>query len=76
MLLEALKTVAEKYCLDYTGDPDILDNEAVTVVILTLIADMWENRNATIQSNMVANPLISNILGMYSVNLLPEAGDK
>lgn len=70
-LLKIYETVAKEFCIDYTGDDTILENEAVTVVVLSLIADMWDRRSYSETGVTIVNPIAKSILGMYSKNLIP-----
>ena len=71
-MLEAMKVAAINYCIGYTGlNAEVLDeHEDVTIAVLTLISDMWDNRSMTIDRSNT-NRVIDTILGMYCVNLVP-----
>ena len=75
-LLSAMKKAAINYCIGYTGlSEEELDlHEDITIVILTIISDMWDNRSLTIGTG-TANRIVEGILGMHCVNFLPE-GDE
>lgn len=72
VLLEAMKVAAVNYCIGYTGlNADELDeHEDITIAVLTLISDMWDNRSMTVDRANV-NRVIDTILGMHCVNLVP-----
>lgn len=71
--IEAMKTAAVAYCTGHTGlSEEELDlHEDITVAVLAVISDMWDNRSLTID-RAALNPLVDNILGLHSVNLLPQ----
>lgn len=71
-LLEAMKVAAINYCIGYTGltEMELDDHEDITIAVLTLISDMWDNRSMTVDRS-TPNKVADTILGMYSVNLLP-----
>lgn len=70
-LINVMKTAAVKFCADYTGlSEEELDNfEDITVVVLALISDMYDNRQTTVDRGNV-NRIVDTILGMHSINLL------
>ena len=72
VLLEAIKKAAIEYCKSQTGltETEIDKHEDITVAVLTLISDMWDNRSMTVQKNSV-NIVVDTILGMHRTNLLP-----
>lgn len=72
-LISAMQTAAVEYCKGYTGlNADGLDeHEDITIAVLTLISDMWDNRSMTIDRANV-NRVVDTILGMHSVNLVPS----
>lgn len=69
--LETLKTAAVEYVKSYTGlDNAAIDtHEDITIAVLVLISDMYDNRQMTVDKNNV-NRVVDTILGMYCVNLL------
>lgn len=67
--LKDAQSIAKEYILDYTGASDIDSKEAFQIAYLVLIQDMWDNRTLY-PDGKEANEVISNILGMHSVNLL------
>lgn len=72
-LISAMQTAAVEYCKGYTGlNVDEIDlHEDITIAVLTLISDMWDNRSMTIDRANV-NRVVDTILGMHSVNLVPS----
>lgn len=75
ILLEGMRAAAVAYCAGYTGmTVDEMDGcEDITIAVLTLISDMWDNRAMTIDRSNV-NTVVDNILSMHCMNLLPTAG--
>lgn len=73
-LISAMKVAAVNYCLGYTGltSEQLDEHEDITIAVLTLISDMWDNRSMTVDRSNV-NRVIDTILGMHSVNLVPTA---
>lgn len=71
-LLDAMKTAAVQYVISQTGltEKELDDHEDITIAVLTLISDMWDNRSMTIQRNNV-NIVVDTILGMHRMNLVP-----
>lgn len=72
-LLTAETVAAIQYCISYTNlSQEELDNYPdITIAILCLIADMWDERNMLISSSVKENQTVNTILGMYNFNLLP-----
>ena len=68
-----MKVAAVNYCIGYTGlsVADLDDHEDITIAVLTLISDMWDNRSMTVDRANV-NRVIDTILGMHCVNLVPS----
>lgn len=73
-LIEAIKVASISFCCEYTGlKVEELDNhEDVTIAVLTLISDMWDERSMTVDKSNV-NRVIDTILSMHCVNLLPSS---
>ena len=46
------------------------EHEDLTIAVLTLISDMWDNRSMTIQKSNI-NIVVDAILGMHRTNLVP-----
>lgn len=72
-LIEAQRQAAIAYCKGYTGltEKELNECEDITIAVLALIADMWDNRSTTV-SQANPNRIVETILGMYSTNLLPN----
>ena len=69
--LSILQNAAVDYVKGYTGlDEAAIDtHEDITIAVLVLISDMYDNRQMTVDKNNV-NRVVDTILGMYCVNLL------
>ena len=62
---------AKGFVRGYAGlDPDTCELEDVAIAILTIGAEMLDNRQMTAQY-AVQNPMVMQILDMHSTNLLP-----
>ena len=70
-----MQMAAVAYVSGQTGlDSTELDqHEDLTIAVLTVISDMWDNRSLTIDRSN-PNRLVDNLLFMYSDNLLPTPG--
>lgn len=71
--LEAFKKAATEYVKSYTGlSGEECDRyEDLTVAVLILIADYYDNRSAYLPSNQAQiSRAVDNILGLHQVNLL------
>lgn len=69
--LTTLKTVAENFIKSYTGQDNLDTYPDFVIVVLILVQDMWDNRTLYMDSNDL-NKVVETILGMHSINLLPE----
>ena len=71
-LLNAIKKAAIEYCKSQTGlaEIEIDKHEDITVAVLALISDMWDNRSMSVQKSNV-NRVVDSILGMHRTNLVP-----
>lgn len=69
--LAILQKAALEYVKSYTGldDAAIDTHEDITIALLVLISDMYDNRQMTVDKNNV-NRVVDTILGMYCINLL------
>lgn len=69
--LEMLKAAAIAFAKGYTGltETELDIHEDITIAVLMLIADMYDNRQLQVDKNTI-NRTADTILGMYSVNLL------
>lgn len=72
ILLDAMEKASIEFCKSQTGlTQDKLDeHEDLTIAVLTLISDMWDNRSMTIQKSNI-NIVVDAILGMHRMNLVP-----
>ncbi len=72
-LIKAMQAAAISYASGQTGlTIEGLDQyEEMSVAVLALISDMWDNRSTTVDRNN-RNEIVENILYMHSNNLLPE----
>ena len=70
-LLDAIQAAAVSYASSYTGlNAEELDkHEDITIAVLALISDMYDNRSVSVKETGV-NRIVESILGMHSVNLL------
>ena len=68
---DMLLTAAKSYVKGYTGltDEELDQYEDITVAVLVICADLYENRLLTVESGNV-NRVIDAILSMHSKNLL------
>lgn len=71
-LLKAMKNASIEFCKGQTGlsQEKLNEHEDITIAVLTLISDMWDNRSMTIQRGNV-NIVVDTILGMHRMNLVP-----
>ena len=62
---------SKAYIKSYTGlnEEQIDEKEDLTIALMILCNEMYDNRVFSVQDNKV-NTVVSNILDMYSVNLL------
>lgn len=69
--LEVLKEAAVSYVKAYTGldDAGLDGHEDITVAVLVLVSDMYDNRQMYVDKNNT-NRVVETILGMYCENLL------
>lgn len=71
-LINVMKKASIEFCKSQTNlsEEQLDQHEDITIAVLTLISDMWDNRSMTVQrsnTNMVADT----ILGMHRMNLVP-----
>lgn len=69
--LDVLKKAAIEFCIGYTGltEEELDHHEDITVAVLMLIADLYDNRQLQVDKNTM-NKTAETILGMYCVNFL------
>ena len=74
-MLSTLINVATSFMSQYTGRTIAeLDNYPDFVIVaLILIQDMWDTRSLYVDEGNV-NKVVESILGLHSVNLLPNNG--
>lgn len=70
--LTTLLNVSKTYISNYTGQTDLDNFPDFVIVVFILCQDMYDNRTLYVDSNNV-NKVVETILGMHSVNLLPES---
>ena len=70
-LVNTLLTASKIFVKNYTGlsDEQLDVYEDLTVVIMILCSEMYDNRQFTVSKKDI-NPVIKIILDMYSINLL------
>ena len=70
--LLAVLEAAKQYVSTYTGltRPECDEYDDLTVACLAVAADLYDNRTATVSIIVRDNPVVAQILGAYSVNLL------
>lgn len=64
--------VAKSFITSYTGQSNLDDFQDFVTVVFVLCQDMWDNRTLYIDKSNL-NKVVDTILGMHSINLLPEA---
>ena len=71
LLIQLIIDGAKSYLKSYTGlDDAMLDTkEDLTLGVLALVTDMYENRSFTIEQDKV-NKIIDSMLSLHSINLL------
>ena len=75
-LLTVILAAAKRFCAQYTGLTleNLDDHEDMPLAVLVVAADMYEVRQVTLNGTQI-NPTTAQILGTYSINLLPSEGD-
>ncbi len=70
-VLDAILTASKSYIKGYTGltDEQLEAHEDITIALLVLCSDMYDNRQTTVQ-NANENKVVSTILGMHATNYL------
>lgn len=68
---DALLAAAKSFVRGYTGlsDEEMDEHEDITLAILALCADLYENRTVSGETSQ-ANRVVEAILGMYRKNLI------
>ena len=72
-MIQVIKDAAVEYVRSYTGltDEELDAHEDLTLAVLILASDMYDNRAATVKEAN-SNKTLECILGMHSKNQLPE----
>ena len=70
--LNTMIGVAKTFITNYTGQTDLDDFQDFVIVVFVLCQDMWDTRSLYVDKSNLNN-VVDTILGMHSVNLLPEA---
>ena len=72
-MIQVIKDAAVEYVRSYTGltDEELDAHEDLTLAVLILASDMYDNRAATVKEANSTKTL-EGILGMHSKNQLPE----
>lgn len=70
-LISSILTAAKSYIKNYTGlsDEQMNQKEDLTIALMVLCNDMYDNRAFTVEDSKV-NSVIKSILDMHSINLL------
>lgn len=71
--VDGFLTSAISYCTSYTGlsKENLDEHEDITMVVLLLVSDMFDNRNLYIEGKTSnVNKAVERILSMHSVNLI------
>lgn len=66
--------VAKNFIQNYTGQTDLDQFQDFVTVVFVLCQDMWDTRALYVDKTNL-NKIVDTILGMHSINLLPEAED-
>ena len=69
--IDIIMAAAKKYVAAYTGlsEAEIDGYEDLTAAFFVLCAEMYDNRQSTVQNDKV-NPMVLQILGSHSKNLI------
>ena len=70
-LLNSLIGIAKDFIKKYTGQSNLDAFQDFVIVVFVLCQDMYDNRAMYVDSTNL-NYVIESILGMHSVNLIPE----
>lgn len=69
--LETMIGVAKNFIMKYTGQTNLDDFQDFVIVVFVLCQDMWDTRSLYVDKSNLNN-VVDTILGMHSINLLPE----
>lgn len=72
--LNTMLGVAKTYIKNYTGQTELDNFQDFVDVVYVLCQDMWDNRSLYVDKSNLNN-VVETILGMHSINLLPEVED-
>ena len=70
-LLNSLIGIAKDFIKKYTGQSDLDAFQDFVIVVFVLCQDMYDNRAMYVDKTNL-NYVIESILGMHSINLIPE----
>ena len=70
-LLNSLIGIAKDFIKKYTGQDDLDAFQDFVIVVFVLCQDMYDNRAMYVDKTNL-NYVIESILGMHSINLIPE----
>jgi len=67
-----MKKAAVECAKGITGlkDEQMEEHEDITIAVLTIISDMWDNRSMTVNQINI-NKTADTILGLHRINLVP-----
>lgn len=71
IMLNNLIGIAKDFISKYTGQSDLDAFQDFVIVVFVLCQDMWDNRTMYVDSTNL-NYVVESILGMHSINLLPQ----
>lgn len=73
MTLNNLLGIAKTYISNYTGRSitDLDNYQDFVIVCMILVQDMWDTRTLYVDNSNL-NHVVESILGMHSINLLPQ----
>ena len=71
-LINVMKKASIEFCKSQTNlsEEQLDQHEDITIAVLTLVSDMWDNRSMTVQRSNT-NMVVDTILGMHRMNLVP-----
>jgi len=71
VIIDAILVASKSYLISYTGlTVEVLDTkEDITIALMVLCSDLYENRAMTVQNDKV-NKVVQSILDMHCINLL------
>lgn len=69
--LNTLINVSKDFISKYTGQTDLDNYPDFVIVVFILCQDMYDNRTMYVDNSNL-NKVVETILGMHSINLLPE----